>query len=88
MAPKSVFGIGTQAPGAPGLNVTIGPPFGQEIAVAIAASDPLFDTMRPLTEPADDYLAALASAIAAARERNPDFKGEWVYFFINTSPAL
>ncbi|WP_375175976.1 DUF4384 domain-containing protein [Pseudooceanicola sp.] len=84
---KSVVGIGTDRPGKPGLRLTIGAPFGQEIAVAFAASDQLYEGLRPISEPADAYLAFLKDRIAAAREANPQFKGEWVYFFITTSPA-
>lgn len=84
---KSGFGVGTDNADGAGLNITIGPPFGQEIAVAFAASAPLFDDLRPLVEPADAYLADLKSRVAEARAADPGFKGEWVYFFITTSPA-
>lgn len=84
---KSLFGVGTDRPGKPGLKITIGPPFGQEIAVAFAASEPLYDGLRPIVEPAEPYLDFLKERVAAAREANPDFKGEWVYFFITTEPA-
>lgn len=83
---KTSFGVGTEAPGQPGLNITIGPPYGQEIAVAFAASHALYDGLRPLAEPAAPYLSYLKNQIAAARAENPDFKGEWVYFFITTAP--
>lgn len=86
-AAKTGFGVGVDEPGQPGLNITIGPPFGQEIVVAFAASAPLFDDLRPLFEPAGPYLELLKSNVAAARNANPDFKGEWVYFFVTTSPA-
>jgi hypothetical protein len=69
-----------------GLDITIGPPFGQEIVVAFAASRPLFDGLRPLAEPAGPYLQALRDSIAAARAADPDFKGEWVYVFVSTRP--
>lgn len=84
---KSLIGIGTERPDQPGLRITIGPPFGQEIAVAFAASHPLYEGLRPIVEPAEPYLAFLKSSVAATRDSNPDFKGEWVYFFITTSPA-
>lgn len=84
---KTAFGVGKDRPGKPGLLITIGPPFGQEIAVAFAASHPLYDGLRPLVEPADPYLADLKARVAAARAQHPDFKGEWVYFFITTSPS-
>ena len=66
--------------------ITVGPPYGQEIAVAFAASAPLFDGLRPLSEPAAPYLTDLKSRVAEARARDPDFKGEWVYFMVVTHP--
>lgn len=67
-----------------GLQLFIGPPYGQEIAVAFAASSPLYDGLRPLQEPAAPYLDWLKARIAEARERDSGFKGEWVYFFVST----
>ena len=84
---KSVVGVGDDKPGQPGLKITIGPPYGQEIAVAFAASQPLFEKPRPIVEPANPYLDFLKGQVSLARDRNPNFKGEWVYFFITTSPA-
>lgn len=85
---KSELQIGSDhglEPGEPGLYIEIGPPFGQEIAVAFAASTPLYDGNRPLVEPAAPYLGWLREKVAEARANDPDFKGEWVYFFISTS---
>ncbi|MEL6466872.1 MAG: DUF4384 domain-containing protein [Pseudomonadota bacterium] len=84
---KSLFGIGQERADKPSLLITIGPPFGQEIAVAFAASTPLYDGLRPIVEPAAPYLEWLQSRVAAARAADPEFKGEWVYFFITTRPA-
>ena len=84
---ETVFGVGKDRPGAPGLRLTIGPPFGQEIAVAFAASHPLYEGLRPIVEPAAPYLEALQAMVTEARAEHDDFKGEWVYFFITTSPA-
>jgi hypothetical protein len=84
-APKSVLAVGQDAPGVPALALTVAPPFGQEIAVAFATSDPVIAGGRPMVEPAGPYLAYLAGRMAAARAANPDFKGEWVYFFITTA---
>lgn len=82
---KAALKIGAEKQGDPGLFITIGPPYGQEIAVAFAASVPLYEDDRPLVEPAGPYLDFLKERIAIARSENPDFKGEWVYFFITTS---
>ena len=84
---KATFGVGEDRADRPSLVITIGPPFGQEIAVAFAASTPLYEGLRPISEPAEPYLAFLKDQIAAARAEDPDFKGEWVYFFITTQPA-
>ena len=83
---ETLIGVGIDSPGQPGLKITIGPPFGQEIAVAFAASQPLYEGYRPIVEPAAPYLAELKRLVSHARASNPDFKGEWVYFFITTSP--
>lgn len=85
--PQTVFGVGKDLPGQPGLRLIIGPPYGQEIAVAFASSTQLYDGLRPIVEPSEPYLAFLKSQIADARARDSDFKGEWVYFFITTSAA-
>lgn len=85
-APKSLLRVGAKDSAEPGLLITVGPPYGQEIAVAFAASHPLFDQAkpRPLQEPAAPYLAELKAAVTTARSENADFKGEWVYFLIKT----
>ncbi|MEO9516468.1 MAG: hypothetical protein ABJG55_12170 [Paracoccaceae bacterium] len=85
---KSLIGVGTDEPGQPGLKITIGPPYGQEIAVAFAASHPLYDGLRPIVEPAEPYLTDLKNRITNARAEHADFKGEWVYFFITTQAAV
>ena len=68
-----------------GIKLVIGPPYGQEIAVAFAASAPLYDGLRPVQEPAVPYLEWLKDRVAQARADHADFKGEWVYFFVTTS---
>ena len=68
-----------------GLKLIISPPYGQEIAVAFAASEPLYDGLRPIQEPAAAYLEWLQEQVANARANNADFKGEWVYFFVSTT---
>ncbi len=82
---KSAMRIGAQEAGEAYLNITIGPPYGQEIAAAFAASAPLYDGVRPISEPAEPYLAWMADQVAAARAVDPNFKGEWVYFFVSTA---
>ncbi|MCF6232393.1 MAG: hypothetical protein L3J36_04745 [Rhodobacteraceae bacterium] len=68
-----------------GLKLVIAPPYGQEIAVAFAASEPLYEGLRPIQEPAAEYLVWLQEQVAKARAKNADFKGEWVYFFVSTA---
>jgi len=84
--PASRMQVGARDDGDPGLVITVAPPYGQEIAVAFAASHPLFpdDARRPLSEPAAPYLAELTQAVSAARARHGEFKGEWVYFLVTT----
>lgn len=88
-APKqSAIKVGSDRalqPGETGLFMKVGPPYGQEIAVAFAASAPLYDGVRPLSEPAAPYLDWLKDKVAEAKSTHPDFKGEWVYFFVSTS---
>lgn len=67
------------------LDLVVGPPYGRELAVAFAASHRIADTPRPLREPAGPYLDWLAGRIADARARWPDFRGEWVYFHVETA---
>ncbi|MEM9583114.1 MAG: DUF4384 domain-containing protein [Pseudomonadota bacterium] len=83
---ESLFGVGQDRGDLPSLKITIGPPFGQEIAIAFAASQPLYEGLRPIVEPAEPYLEWLQARVSEARDEDPNFKGEWVYFFITTRP--
>ena len=80
----STVQVGTEAAGEPYLDITIGPPYGQEIAAAFAASRRLYDGVRPMREPAVEYLDWLGQQVTRVRAQDPGFKGEWVYFFIST----
>lgn len=80
-----VQNIGGETDRGAGLRLVIGPPYGQEIAVAFAASQPLYDGLRPIQEPAAAYLEWLKTRVTQARADDPDFKGEWVYFFVSTT---
>jgi hypothetical protein len=82
--PKSAQRVGAKTPKDTGLQITVGPPYGQEIAVAFAASSPLYEGLRPLSEPAAAYLDFLRRKVAEKRDQDIDFKGEWVYFLIET----
>ncbi len=82
---KAPLKIGAEQQGDPGLFITIGPPYGQEIVAAFASSVPLHAGDRPLVEPAGPYLDFLSQSVANARATRPDFKGEWVYFFVTTA---
>ncbi|MCX7561217.1 DUF4384 domain-containing protein [Sulfitobacter sp. F26204] len=85
LVPKETLTVGAENAREEGLFVTIGPPYGQEIAAAFASSVPLYDGLRPLVEPAGAYLDWLKDKVAAARAQNAGFKGEWVYFFVTTA---
>ncbi|WP_158540152.1 DUF4384 domain-containing protein [Rhodosalinus halophilus] len=87
LAPEAQVSVGAPRPGRPSLDIRIAPPFGQEFAVAFASSRPLFDAPRPMVEPALPYLEALRASISAARADDPDYRGEWVYFFVTTGPG-
>lgn len=84
--PKEAFRTGVRGGDLPNLRFLVGPPFGQEILVAFASSVQLYDTARPLVEPAEAYLAFLQGAVARARAADPSFQGEWYYFFVTTRP--
>lgn len=84
VAAKAPLSVGRDRADKPSLDITVSPPFGQEIAAAFATSQPLYDEARPLQEPAGPYLEFLKERVRAARERDRQFKGEWVYFFIST----
>lgn len=76
--------VGQDVQGQPVLDIRVSPPFGQEIMVAFATSVPLYDGLRPVREPAGPYLDFLRARVGQARAAHPDFKGEWVYFFVST----
>lgn len=61
--------LGDRADG--GRHWTIGPPYGTELLLTIATAEPLFPTPRPEQEPAADYLAALAEALASVPDDAP-----------------
>ena len=82
---QSRLRVGAKNPGDPGLQIVVGPPYGQEIAVAFAASHPLYTGLRPISEKAAPYLTWLSDRVTEARAIYPDFKGEWVYFFVSTT---
>lgn len=65
----------------------VSPPFGQDIAVAMVANRQIFDQERDLVEPADTYLAEVARRVREMRMEFEDFKGEWVYLFVETQPG-
>ncbi|MEM9319486.1 MAG: DUF4384 domain-containing protein [Pseudomonadota bacterium] len=69
------------------LALRVSPPFGQDIAVAIITSEPIFDAPRPLVEPASAYLEALTQRIDGMRLTDPAFRGEWAYLFVETAAA-
>lgn len=83
--PKASFTLDPFVDSGEAFRLQIGAPYGQDIAVAFAASRPLYDEIRPIVEPAAPYLDWLRDRIAEARAADPDFKGEWIYFFVSTS---
>jgi hypothetical protein len=67
-----------------GITLTVAPPFGKDIVVALAATRRLFAEDRPITEDAGAYLAALKARVAELRAADPTFRGEWAYIFVET----
>jgi class 3 adenylate cyclase/tRNA A-37 threonylcarbamoyl transferase component Bud32 len=61
----------------------IGPPFGREIVVTIASASPLFESARPESEDAADYLPALQQQLA---QLGPDQKVAASHVFVDTEP--
>lgn len=70
-----------------GLTLIVQPPFGMELVVAYTSSEPLYDGVREIVEPAEAYLAFMQGRIAELRAENDDYKGEWVYMFVQTYAA-
>jgi hypothetical protein len=52
----------------------IGRPFGAELVVLVTTPTPLFETMRPVSEPATPYLADVARRLEQIRTRSGDGK--------------
>jgi len=50
----------------------------------MVANVPLFEAMRETVEPAEPYLIALSQRVQQLRDASDDFRGEWVYIFIET----
>jgi hypothetical protein len=66
--------------------ITAAPPFGLDLLVAFAASEPIFGQLRQETEEADYYLSTLSAALSLARGNDPDFRAEFFYIFVLTEP--
>lgn len=81
----TVFSLPEAAPGQAPLKLEIAPPFGQDIAVTLAVSVPLYTDPRPIVEPAAAYLDFLQNALEQLSS-TPGFKGEWAYLFVATGP--
>lgn len=77
-AAGEAFSIGSAGSG---LDLIVEPPFGQDIAVALASDRQLYDGLRPLVEPAGAYLAFLRQRIEEVRPE----RAEWVYLMLKTS---
>ena len=69
----------------PGFDLRVGPPFGLDLVVALAVSEPVFPELRPTMEEAEAYLRDLEAALAGAREANDSFRSEYFYLFVLTS---
>lgn len=80
--------VGTlSALGPKGHELRIGPPFGRDIAVLFALSEPIDPAGRPLVEDAGPYLEWLGEEIARLKADHPALLAEWYYLFIDTFPT-
>ncbi len=70
-----------------GLTLIVQPPFGMELVVAYSSSVPLYEGVRDMVEPSEPYLAFMQERIAILRAEHTDYKGEWVYMFVQTQAA-
>ncbi len=82
-APDEAFTVGGAR--GRGLQATIAPPYGLDLVVAIASSEPLFAKPRPVAERAPSYLDALAGILTENAKRGRSLRVEYAYFIINTT---
>lgn len=83
LEPAAWVDLNAQEELASGAFLRVGPPYGQDIAVALASNSRIFDAPRPLSEPASEYLTDLTEALTRLGAA-PGFKGEWFYLFVET----
>ncbi|MBL1434874.1 MAG: DUF4384 domain-containing protein [Rhodobacteraceae bacterium] len=82
--PGANITVGDDGAGQPAIQLIVRPPFGRELAVAYASSVPLYEGLRDPVEPAEPYLAFLRDRIADLKSEHSDYKGDWVYMFVET----
>lgn len=82
--PGANITVGDNGEGQPAIQLIVRPPFGRELAVAYASSEPLYEGLRDAVEPAEPYLAYLRDRIADLKSEHSDYKGDWVYMFVET----
>ncbi|MEX0970789.1 MAG: DUF4384 domain-containing protein [Paracoccaceae bacterium] len=82
--PGDLIAVGDDRDDGTGVELIVRPPFGLELVVAYASSVPLYEGLREPVEPAETYLEWLRTRIAEVRAETPDYKGDWVYMFMQT----
>ena len=82
--PGANITVGDDGSGQPAIQLIVRPPFGRELAVAYASSEPIYEGLRDTIEPAEPYLAYLRSRIAELKSEHADYKGDWIYMFVET----
>ncbi len=82
--PGDIITVGDSTDGQPAVELVVRPPFGRELAVAYASSVPLYEGLRASIEPAAPYLEYLRERIAALKAEHENYKGDWVYMFVET----
>jgi hypothetical protein len=83
-APDERFRVGRDGRGRPAV---IAPPYGLDMIVTIAASEPIFAQSRPVVENASDYLLSLNFAVNELQERGRKLNVEYAYYLIYTAPG-
>nr|WP_247887043.1 DUF4384 domain-containing protein [Azospirillum sp. SYSU D00513] len=84
MEAGSVRRLGDQT--ATGRHWSVGPPYGQELIVAVASGTPLFTAPRPEAEPIADYLPELRRALRAAGVEGESLSPVAAALFLVTAP--
>lgn len=79
----AVFRLGAASP--LGRKAVVGPPYGLDVVVVVASSEPIFVRPRPASEDANPYLAALDGRLRGMAEQGIRPRLEYAYYLVSTS---